>query len=175
VPRASPVSTSSFTPCHRCYPAGESCRIGLVSDNSCCFRALSTVSATGFPRDEATSAFTARCNLVRCIYSFLSILSEGSVIMPSASTCVLSKKQVPGSHDLRKARVSGAFDGGLCESSRSQRAAQLDAVHACRCPNSAPWSILKKRPLPTGFRRRCCLDFSPSRTAVTYIVCMSQN
>src|SRR2546427_937672 len=44
--------------------------------SSCCFRALWTVSATGFACDEATSAFTARCNLVCCPYSFLSMLSE---------------------------------------------------------------------------------------------------
>src|SRR2546426_3582030 len=40
------------------------------SISSCCFRALWTVSATGFACDEATSAFTARCNLV-CSASIL--------------------------------------------------------------------------------------------------------
>src|ERR1019366_3703573 len=58
----------------------ESRRIGLVSVSSCCFRALSTVSATGFACNEATSAFTARCNLVSCAYSFLSMLSEGFIV-----------------------------------------------------------------------------------------------
>src|SRR5207248_3374000 len=36
----------------------------------CCFRALWTVSATGSSGHEATSAFTAHCNLVRCAHSF---------------------------------------------------------------------------------------------------------
>jgi hypothetical protein len=35
------------------------------------------------PGDEATSAFTVRCNLVCCAYSFLSMLSEGFAILLS--------------------------------------------------------------------------------------------
>ena len=82
-PRASPVGTSSFVPCRRCYPAGEGCRIGLVSSGPCCLRTLSTVSATGLACNEATPAFTARCNLVLCQYSISSTWSEGSAVLLS--------------------------------------------------------------------------------------------
>ena len=64
-------------------PRRESCRIGLVSASFCCFRTLSTVSATGYSCNEATSAFTLHCNLVRCAHSFLSMLSEGSAVLLS--------------------------------------------------------------------------------------------
>jgi transposase len=40
-------------------------------------------SATGFACNEATSAFTVRCNLVRLAYSFLSMLSEGIAVLLS--------------------------------------------------------------------------------------------
>jgi membrane protein YqaA with SNARE-associated domain len=36
-----------------------------------------------FLANEATSAFTVRCNLVSCAYSFLSMLSEGSAVLLS--------------------------------------------------------------------------------------------
>src|SRR6266849_7698552 len=62
-------------------PPGESRRIGLVSVSSCCLRTLSTVSATGFACDEATSAFTVRCDLVCCACPFLSMLSEGFTVL----------------------------------------------------------------------------------------------
>ena len=51
-------------------PPVRDCRIGLVSVSPCCFRTLSTVSATGIACNEATSAFTARYNLERCASSF---------------------------------------------------------------------------------------------------------
>jgi hypothetical protein len=82
-PRASPVDTSSFVPCRRGYPAGESRRVRLVSSGPCCLRTLSTVSATGIACNEATSTFTARCHLVLCQYSISSTLSEGSAVLLS--------------------------------------------------------------------------------------------
>lgn len=74
--RVSPVSTSSFTSCRRWYPAGGNYRFRLISVSPCCFHALSTVSATGFACNEATSAFTVRYNLEFCRIS-LKCLSEG--------------------------------------------------------------------------------------------------
>src|ERR1700733_11708469 len=52
------LTMSSLIPRRR-----EPRRIGLVSIGSCCFRPLSTVSASGFSCNEATSTFTAHCNL----------------------------------------------------------------------------------------------------------------
>ena len=56
--------------------------MGLLLCDPCCLRALSTVSATGLPCNEATSAFASRCNLELCEPPF-EALSEGFTVLLS--------------------------------------------------------------------------------------------